>query len=57
VKKLALDGVASKRSITYAILGLFEETMAYKRGFHAYNTIQDSFFYSYSAIMDSFFSS
>jgi len=28
-RKLARDGIASKRSITHAILGLFLETMTY----------------------------
>jgi len=45
---------ASKRSITPAILGLFQETMAYKQAFHTYSAILDSFFYAYSAIVDSF---
>ena len=31
VRKLARDGVVSKRSISHAILGLFQETMSYKR--------------------------
>jgi len=35
VTKLARDGVASKRSITYAILGLFYKTMAFQPAFHA----------------------
>jgi len=32
-RKLARDGVASKRSITYEILGLVWETVAYKPAF------------------------
>jgi len=52
VWKLAGDGVASKRSITHAILGLFQET--YKPAFHIYRAILESFFYAYSAIVDSF---
>jgi len=52
VWKLACDGVASKRSITHAILGLFQE--AYKPTFHIYRAILESFFYAYSAIVDSF---
>jgi len=47
VRKLAHDGFALKRSITNAILGLFEE--AYKPAFHAYSAIVDSF------VMVSFF--
>jgi len=43
VKKLARDGFASKRSITNAILGLFQE--AYKPAGHAYSAIVDSFFF------------
>jgi len=35
VRKLARHGFASKRSITPARLGLFQETMAYKQAFHA----------------------
>jgi len=54
VRKLALDGIVSKRSITLVILGLFQETMAYKPAFYAYSAILDSFFYAYSAILDSF---
>jgi len=53
VRKSARDRVASKFSITYAILDLFQETMASKQAFHAYSAIQDSFFYAYSAIVDS----
>ena len=41
VKKLARDGFVSKRSITHAILGLFQE--AYKPAYHAYSTVVDSF--------------
>jgi len=52
VRKLARGGVASKRSITHAILGLFQE--AYKPDFHIYRAILESFFYAYSAIVDSF---
>jgi len=43
VKKLARHGIASKRSITYTILGLFYETMTYKPPFHAYSSTVDSF--------------
>jgi len=50
VSKLARDGVASKRSITHAILGLFQ--VAYKPAFHIYRAILESFFYAYSAIVD-----
>jgi len=35
VRKLAGDGIASKRSITPTIFGLFQETMAHKQAFHA----------------------
>jgi len=49
VRKLARDGAASKRSIIYAILSLFQKTMAYKPALHAC-----SFSYAYSAIVDSF---
>jgi len=52
VSKLARDGVASKRSITHAILGLFWE--AYKPAFHIYRVILESFFYAYSIIVDIF---
>jgi len=41
-------------SITPVILGLFEDTMAYKQVFHAYSAILDSFFYAYRAIVNSF---
>ena len=54
VRKLARVGVALKRSITYAIPGLFWETMAYKRAFHVNSAILDSLFYFYSAIVNSF---
>jgi len=54
MRKLTRDGVASKRSITYAILGLFYEMMGYKLAFHAYSAIVDSFFCAYSAFVDSF---
>jgi len=54
VRKLARDGIVSTRSITLAILGLFQEKIAYKPAFHAYSDILDSFFYAYSAIVDSF---
>jgi len=54
VRKLAGYGIASKRSITLAILSLFQETIAYKPVFHAYSAILDSFFYACSAIVDSF---
>jgi len=37
VKKSAGDGVASKRSTTYPILGLISEMMTYKPVFHAYS--------------------
>jgi len=48
LRKLARDGVASKRSITYA--------MAYKRpAFHAYSHVLDIFIYACdSANLDSF---
>jgi len=52
VRKLARDGVASKRSITHAILVLFEE--AYKPAIHIYRAILESFLYTYSAVVDSF---
>jgi len=52
VRKLARNGVGSKRSITHAILGLFQE--AHKPAFHMYRTILESFVYAYSAIVDSF---
>jgi len=42
VWKLARDGVASKRSVTNAILGL----MAYKQAFNANKAILDTFFYA-----------
>jgi len=54
VNKLARDGIASQRSITLTILGVFQEMMAYKPAFHAYSVILNSFVYAYSAIMDSF---
>jgi len=54
VRKLARDGFASKRSITYAILGLFQEKMPYKMAFHVYSPILDIFLYAYSAIVNSF---
>ena len=53
VRILARDGIVSKRSITPAIVGWFQETMAYKQVFHACSAILDSFFYAYSAIVDS----
>jgi len=40
VRKLARDGIAPKRSITYAI--------------HAYSAILNSSFYAYSVVVDSF---
>jgi len=52
VRKLARDGVASKRQTTHAIVGLFQE--AYKPAFHVCNAILESFFYAYRAIVDSF---
>ena len=52
MRKLARAGVASKRSITHAILGLSQE--AYKPAFHIYRAIQESLFYAYSDIVDSF---
>jgi len=52
VRKLT-RGIASKRSIAYAIPGLFQERMAYKPAFHAYSAILDSLFYAYGAIVDS----
>ena len=53
MRKLARDGVPSKRSITHAILGLFYE--AHKPAFHIYRATLESFFYAYSANADSFF--
>ena len=53
MRKLARDGVASKRSITHAILGLFQE--AYKPAFHIYRAILESFFHAYSDIVNNFF--
>jgi len=47
-------GIVLKRSITPTILGLFQETMAYKQAFHAYSTILDSFFYPCKVIVYSF---
>jgi len=41
-------------SITPAILGLFQDTMAYKQVFHDHSAILDSFFYAYRAIVNSF---
>ena len=41
VRKLSRDDFASKRSITHAILGLFQED--YKPACHAYSAIVDSF--------------
>jgi len=52
VRKLAHDGVASKRSITFAMLGLFQE--AYKPAFHIYRAVLESLFYVHSATVDSF---
>jgi len=52
--KLACHGIASKRSITYAILNLFYETMNYKPAFHAYTAILDSFVHAYSPIVETF---
>ena len=52
MRKLARDGVASKRQTTHAIVGLFQE--AYKPAFHVCNAILESFFYAYRAIVDSF---
>jgi len=54
VRKLARNRVASKRSLTYANLGLFEETMTYNPAFHANNAVLNIFFYAYSDIVDSF---
>jgi len=54
MRKLARNCIASKRSITLAILDLFQETMACKPAFHAYSAILDSFFNAYSAFVDSF---
>ena len=45
-EKLARDSIVSKRSITFAILGLFQKTMAYKPAFHAYSAALGSFLYS-----------
>jgi len=52
VRKLARDGVASKRSSTHATLCLFQE--AHKLAFHACSAILESFFYACSDIVDSF---
>jgi len=52
VRKLASDGVTSKRSITHAILALFEET--YKPAFKICRSILEGFFYAYRVIVDSF---
>ena len=52
-RKLARDGIASKRSITHAILGLFLETMTYTQAFHVCDAVLNSFFYAYSATADS----
>ena len=52
MRKLAHDGVASKRSSIRAILDLFQE--AYKPDFRIYRAILESFCYAYSAIVDSF---
>jgi len=41
-RKLVRDGVVWKRSITYAILGLFQEIMAYKPAFHICSAIVDT---------------
>ena len=41
MRKLARDGFASKRSVTHAILGLFQK--AYKSVCHAYSAIVDCF--------------
>jgi len=54
MRKLARDGVASKRSITHAILDLFQEAFKYKPAFHIYIATLQSFFYAYRAIVDSF---
>jgi len=54
VRKLARDGVASKRSITHAILDLFYEAYKYKPAFHINRATQESFFYAYGAIVDTF---
>jgi len=54
VRKLAHDGVASKRSISYVIRGLFQEMMAYKPDFHACSAILDKFFDASSTIVDSY---
>jgi len=54
VRKLARDGIASKKSITQAICGLFQDTATYKPAVHAYSVIPDSLFYAYSANVDSF---
>ena len=52
VRKLARNGIASERSLTWFLLCF--EMMAYKLAFHAYNAILDSLFYDYSATVDSF---
>jgi len=54
VRKFARNSVASKRSVPYAILDLFKETVPYKPAFHVNSAILDSFVYVYSAIVDSF---
>jgi len=43
-----------RRDQSLVILGLLQETIAYKPAFYAYSATQDSFFYAYSAIVDSF---
>jgi len=47
--KLARRGITLKRSITYAILGLFQETMAYRPACHANTAVLDSLFHAYTA--------
>jgi len=54
MRKFARDGIASKRSISPTILGVFQETVAYKQAFLAYSPVVDSFFLAYTAIVDSF---
>jgi len=44
VRRLASDGVASRRSITYAIFGWFQEMTPYQPVFQAYSAILDRFF-------------
>jgi len=54
VRKLARYGVASKISITCTIIGLFEETMAYKAVIQACSATLNCFLYVYGAVVDNF---